>query len=167
MGDGNSMSMRIIGCGNRERGDDQAGVAVADRLREMGFDAEVHTGDALSLLERWGRDESVILIDAVVTGAAVGTVQVWRLDEANLGLPKIVKETAVSSHGFDIAKAIELGRALGKLPARMEIYGVEGSCFEREAEMSAEVRRGVEAVVEKIRARVQDARRKLSRDIGG
>ena len=35
--------MLIIGCGNRTRGDDGAGVLVAERLRKLGIEAEMRT----------------------------------------------------------------------------------------------------------------------------
>ena len=36
--------MLVIGCGNLDRGDDGAGVRVAERLRKLGFDARILTG---------------------------------------------------------------------------------------------------------------------------
>jgi len=146
--------MKIIGCGNQERGDDQAGLVVATRLRQAGLDAEVHTGDALSLIEKWGAADDVILIDAVVSGRAAGTVHVWDSALPGSELPNAAGGSAVSSHGFDIARAIELARGLGKLPLRLRIYGVEGLNFERGTNMSPEVSAAVDRVVQKIRKEI-------------
>ena len=141
----------IIGCGNRDRGDDQAGLVAAERLRLCGLDAEIHTGDALSLIERWGPDDDVILIDAVVSGASPGRVCVWDSALPGAELPTAAAGSAVSSHGFDIAKAIELARALGKLPRRLRIFGIEAAHFDRGANMSPEVESAIDRVVEEIK----------------
>ena len=44
--------MLIIGCGNRDRGDDAAGVLVAEGLRQLGMDVEIRRGEAAELIER-------------------------------------------------------------------------------------------------------------------
>src|ERR1039458_5833058 len=64
--------MLIIGCGNRERSDDGAGILVAERLRELGIEADTRIGDAADLIEAWKGADDVILVDAVVTGAPGG-----------------------------------------------------------------------------------------------
>ena len=143
--------MKIIGCGNRDRGDDQAGIVAAERLRHLGLETEIHSGDALALLDRWAATDDVILIDAVVTGAPVGAINTWELTPGKPALSAIAGDAAVSSHGFDIAKAIELACALGKLPNRLRIFGIEAAHFDRGAAMSPEVERAVDRVVEKIK----------------
>lgn len=137
--------MKIIGCGNPDRGDDQAGLLVSERLRAQGLQAETYTGDPLALLERWRSDDHVILVDAMLTGAAAGTVRVW-----DHRLPGVSEGLALSSHGFDIAKAIELANTLGRLPATLRIYGIEGQRFERGIDISPEVERAIAAVARQI-----------------
>jgi len=148
--------MKIIGCGNRDRGDDQAGIVVAERLLALGIAAEIHNGDALALLERWRRDEDVILVDAVVTGSRCGTLHVWDSGTSGNSLPHVAEPKAVSSHGLDIAKAIELGRALGRLPRRLRIYGVEGQRFDRDAAISHEVQTTIDSLVRQIQTELGD-----------
>jgi len=147
--------MQIIGCGNVDRGDDRAGILVAERLRDLGFRAEIHTGDALALLDRWPSDEDVIVVDAVVMGMPHGTIRVWDVGSAGAELPDFAADAAVSSHGFDIAKAIELGGALGKLPAHLRIYGIEGRQFERGAGVSPAVLGAIDSAVQRILAEVR------------
>jgi len=137
--------MLIIGCGNRQRGDDGAGILVAERLRELGLEAETHLGDAADLIEAWGTVDEVIVVDAVLTGAPVGTAQAWDGRQ----LPDSVS-TTVSTHGFGVAEAIELARVLNRLPMRLRVYGVEGRRFEPGAEISYEVQGAVEEVVQRI-----------------
>jgi hydrogenase maturation protease len=149
------VSMKVIGCGNRHRGDDQAGIVVAERLRELGFEADIHTGDAFALIESWRSNEDVILVDAVVTGAPPGTLHVWDSSLPGSGLPNAARDPAVSSHGFDLAKAIELGRALGEFPNRLRVYGIEGTQFERGAKISPIVLAAINSAVQRIRAEVR------------
>jgi len=139
--------MKVIGCGNAERGDDRAGLLVAERLRQLGFRAEAHFGDSLSLFEKWSAADRVVVVDAVMTGAPPGTVFAWDRE-----LPHVPDGLSVSSHGFDIAKALELAQALEKLPAHLRIYGIEGRQFELGSNLSPEVERAVEAVVQRIAA---------------
>ena len=54
------ISMRIICCGNPERGDDSVGALVAARLRELGVEAETRTGaEAVGSQEKEGKEEQV------------------------------------------------------------------------------------------------------------
>lgn len=145
--------MKIIGCGNPDRGDDQTGVLVSERLRELGVNAETHTGDPLALLEKWCSDDDVILVDAIVTGAPAGTVRVW-----DLPFVHIPRSTAVSSHGFDVGQAVALAKILQKLPAHLRIYGIEGRQFDVGADPSPEVVRAIEAVVRQVAAEVSPTR---------
>ena len=132
--------MRIIGIGNPDRSDDAAGVLVARRLREMGADAQEFTGDPLALIEAWNGSPEVIVIDTVVSGAAPGTITVW--DAGKSPLPP--EQFCCSTHAFGIAEAVEIARALGRLPAKILIYGIEGIRFDVGGSLSPEVADAVE-----------------------
>jgi len=137
--------MLIIGCGNRERSDDGAGILVAERLRELGIKAETRIGEALDLMEAWNGADDVILVDAVLTGAPVGTVQAWDSRQ-----PLASVRTNASTHGLGVAEAIELAYVLEQLPMRLRVYGIEGRRFELGAEISPQVQRAVAEVVGRI-----------------
>jgi hydrogenase maturation protease len=141
--------MLIIGCGNRQRSDDGAGILVAERLRELGIEAETRSGEAADLIEAWKGADDVIVVDAVVTGAPVGTVRSWDAHQ-----PLISVRTTASTHGFGVAEAIELAHVLRCLPARLQVYGIEGRRFEPGAEISPEVQRAIEEVARRIIARL-------------
>ncbi len=141
--------MLIIGCGNRQRSDDGAGILVAERLRDLGIPAETRSGEAADLIEAWRGANDVIVVDAVVTGAPVGTVQAW---DARQPLGS-VRATA-STHGLGVAEAIELALVLQCLPARLQVYGIEGRRFEPGVEISPEVQRAIEDVACRIIARL-------------
>jgi hydrogenase maturation protease len=125
----------IIGIGNRFRGDDALGCLLADALRaRVPQDVEVieHNGEPASLIDCWQERQSVILIDAVSSGAEAGTIHA--IDLQARGLPEQFR--SFSTHAFGIAEAVELARVLNKLPARIGFYGIEGSCFSAATELS-------------------------------
>jgi hydrogenase maturation protease len=154
----------ILGYGNADRSDDCAGVLVARRLQEMGADAQEFTGDPLALIEAWNGAHEVILIDTVVSGAAAGTITVW--DAENTPLPP--EQFCCSTHAFGIAEALEIARALGRLPPRLLIYGIEGIRFDVGGLPSPEVAAAVERLAQEI-ARTDQSTRPCWRrgEIGG
>src|SRR5437667_4838472 len=139
------MKTQIIGCGNRDRMDDAAGVLVGERLRAMGIAAEIQSGNAFELIASWEGTEHVILVDAVVTGAPCGTVHVL---EGNP--PRLPRTLQISSHGFGLAEALRLGQVLNSLPDRVTVYGIEGGEFENGETVSPEVLTAVERVAQQI-----------------
>ena len=135
--------MRIIGCGNTDRGDDGAGILVARRLRDLGLDAMEHSGDGFALLELWHGSDDVVLVDAVASGQAPGTVSVWDA----VAQPLKSQNCRCSTHDFGPAEAIEIGRALGRLPQRVRIYGIEAAQLEPGSAASPEVLEAVDRLV--------------------
>ena len=142
--------MLIIGCGNRDRGDDAAGVLVAEGLRQLGMDVEIRRGEAAELIEAWSGADDVIVVDAVMTGAPPGSVTLWDGQHS----PASPSSTA-STHGLGLTEAIELARVLGCLPVKLRVYGIEGRRFEIGVEVSPEVKGAVERVVRNIGAEVK------------
>jgi hydrogenase maturation protease len=141
----------IIGVGNPDRSDDAAGLLVAQRLRELGIDAQEHTGDPLALIDAWDGAGEAILIDTVVSGAAPGMMTKW--DAAKTPLP--ADQFCCSTHAFGIAEAVEIARSLGRLPRRLVIYGIEGASFELGGAPSVEVVAAVGRVAQEIARSVQ------------
>ena len=128
----------IIGVGNPYRGDDAAGLQAVRLLRDMGIDASnllEHSGEGTSLMEAWKGRATVILIDAVSSGSAPGTIH--RLEPSNHPLPARLFQG--STHAFSLPQAIEMARALDELPKRLLIFGIEGCNFQAGAELSPEV----------------------------
>ncbi|MFZ0731436.1 MAG: hydrogenase maturation protease [Candidatus Sulfotelmatobacter sp.] len=137
--------MRIIGCGNLHRGDDAAGIMVAERIRALGIQASVCIGGFAQLMDMWHGADEVIVIDAVVTGAPAGTVHLW---DGRHPIP--FAKSSASTHGMGIAEAIELARALKRLPGRLQIYGIEGQNFEIGSPPLPEVEKATEEVARRI-----------------
>jgi hydrogenase maturation protease len=139
--------MLIIGCGNRDRGDDGAGIIVAERLQELGVKSEIRTGEALALIDVWNGADDVVVVDAVVTGSPAGKVWLWDSGQITTQL-----RLSVSTHGFGVAEAIKLARILDVLPKRLRVFGIEGQRFDFGSEISPEVMSAVEEVAQQITA---------------
>lgn len=88
-------------------------------------------------MEEWRDAEEVILVDAISSGSSPGGI--LKLDVTKRSLPKEI--SCRSSHSFGVAEAVELARALERLPAKLIIYGVEGKSFEIGMSLSHEVAR--------------------------
>ena len=140
------MRTHIIGCGNLDRGDDGAGVLVARRLRALGIEAEEQTGEAFSLMDSWNGCEQVIVIDAICSDRVPGEVMIW--DASANPFPKAAAQC--STHGFGLYEAVELGRSLDRLPAKLLIYGIEGRQFAQGARPLVEVEKSAEVVAEQV-----------------
>jgi hydrogenase maturation protease len=71
------MKILLIGIGNAFRGDDAVGLHVARLVAERrlaGVTVTEESGEGVALLERWKDAEEVIVVDAVASGAAPGTI---------------------------------------------------------------------------------------------
>jgi hydrogenase maturation protease len=142
--------MRIIACGNRNRNDDGAALVVAERLRSLGVEVTVVSGEAASLIETWKDADDVIIIDTVVSGTSVGTVHLWDSEQS---LP--LSFAPASTHGLGVAEAIEFARTLGLLPARLRLYGIEGQDFGFGTNLSPELLPAIGKVVALVFARTR------------
>jgi hydrogenase maturation protease len=144
----------IIGVGNPYRRDDGAGHVAASRIAELGL-ASVRvlevSGEGTSLMDFWEDTDCVILIDAVSSGAAPGTIH--RLDASEQEIPSDFFH--YSTHAFSVAEAVEMARTLGQLPPQVVIYGIEGSDFGAGEGLTERVSRAVEEVVESIRQELE------------
>ena len=150
-----SPKILVIGVGNPFRSDDAAGLHVVRDLKEAGFNAATlveHSGEGAALMETWKGAEAVILIDAVSSGAAPGTVH--RLEPLADPLPSSMFQH--STHAFSIPQAIELSRALNQLPARLVVFGIEGKDFQAGEHLSPEVARALPEVARQV---IEETRR--------
>jgi hydrogenase maturation protease len=145
----------LIGVGNSYRSDDGVGIAVVRRIGKQapaGVSILEASGEGAALLDAWGEATAVVLVDAVQSGAPPGTIH--RLDAAARPIPSRFFHT--STHSFSVAEAIELARALNRLPSRLIVYGIEGKDFSAGDSLSAEVEKASETaatqVLEEVRA---------------
>jgi hydrogenase maturation protease len=131
----------VIGIGNRFRHDDAAGLVVAERVG-----GTLLHGEPVALLDAWAGEDAVVVVDAVSSGAAPGTL--YRLDARAEPLPPAL--FAASTHNLGLADAVELAKALGRLPERLVVIGIEGACFDAGEGLSIEVEVAVERAIEAV-----------------
>ena len=147
------MAERVfIGVGNRFRGDDGAGLETADRLVGLSEVEVVHSsGDPAAIISAWEDGTTVVAVDAVVSGAEVGTIVT--VDATSEELPACFTR---STHALGLGHAVELARAIGRLPPRLVLFGIEGACFDMGAEADPRVKRATAEVAARA-AEVFDA----------
>lgn len=137
----------VIGAGNELRRDDAAGLVVARRVSaRTGIDVREVRGDLTGLADVWEGAARVVVVDAARSGAAAGTVH--RFDATREPLPAAFGHG--STHAMGVAEAVELARALGRMPASLIVYGIEGSDFSAGEGLSEPVASALDALVDRI-----------------
>ena len=135
----------VIGVGNAWRRDDGAGPAVADRLAGLpGLRVQVVSGEGTEVMEAWKTASRVVVVDAMRSGASPGTIR--RIDATAEPLPAGAFPSM--SHRFGLVEGVEMARILGRLPAELVLWGIEGSDFGQGPGLTPDV----EAAVAKVAA---------------
>lgn len=141
------MHIRVIGVGSR-RGDDAAGLAVVRRLARSplpdGVSVVSRERPGLDLLDDLVGADAVVLIDSMRSGATAGTV-------CRIPLEALRTSRGFSNHALGVAEALELAAALGRVPPRVEIVGIEGGDTQ-DGELSPAVARAVETAVTQVQS---------------
>jgi len=139
----------VIGVGNALRGDDGVGLAVAAALEDRvppRVSVVPCEQEPSRLLDVWAGLRGAIVVDASASGDEPGRVQ--KFDASESPVPAGVFRS--STHAFGVGDAIEVARALGRLPRHILVYGVEGACFEAGEPLTPQV----DAAVERVAAAV-------------
>jgi len=136
--------------GNDFRHDDAAGLIAARRLRDSGIPAEEHQGDFATLIERWKDAGTLILIDAIAPGRVPGAM--YRLNASTSPLDREACNT--STHVFGLVEVIELSRALGTLPPKVLVFGIEAKNLAVGVGLSPEVELSLPELVKEVLASV-------------
>ncbi|EON93619.1 hydrogenase maturation protease [Marinobacter lipolyticus SM19] len=146
--------IRVIGIGNRDRGDDALGPLVVDALRDRlpaTVSAVEHSGEVAGLVDLISGADAVYLVDAAVMGLDPGSSR--EFDASTSPLPAL--GGAFSSHALGLSEAIELARALDALPSVCRVFAVEATSFEAGEGLSPPVAdtlpRVTQAVIDRIR----------------
>ena len=109
----------VIGIGNPDRGDDSAGVMVVRKVRGGRV---MEWADCAVLMDLWDSADDVIVVDAMRSGLPPGTVR--RFDAGTERLPA---GAFTSTHAMGVADAVELARAMDRLPSRLTVFGIEAA----------------------------------------
>ena len=117
------MNTLILGIGNPILTDDGVGIKIVQKLKEDNPELEVmETSEAgMALLELMAGYDKLIIIDSIKTEQGKPG-ELYKLELEDLKPPMYFS----SSHGIDIATAVELGQRVGyKMPKYISLYAVE------------------------------------------
>jgi len=143
--------IRIIGIGNETRSDDGVGLWIARRLRAKnlpGARIELQSGDAAALIASWATTDTVILIDAVSSGAGPCAGKIFRFSGSDQPVPDCF--FSPSTHRLGLARALAMARALNRLPRCLILYGIEGICFDFGCELTPMVKKAAARVMRMV-----------------
>lgn len=142
----------VLCIGNALAGDDGAGAAVYQELRERQLPAGVRLKflglGGIDLLEELTGENVLVVVDAVQLGAACGRVHVLAWNQ----LPAMTVRP-VSGHGIGVKEAIEVGRRLypERMPEKIWLVGIEGQCFDQlGVKLSPEVSASVPTAADEV-----------------
>jgi hydrogenase maturation protease len=144
-----SLDVVVAGLGNRYRGDDAVGPLVAALLagtrgvRDIGPLAE-----PLELLGRFDGADLAIVIDAVRSGAPLGSVRVLDVDVSNSDDHARPEPAVTSTHGIGLVGVLRLARAV--------VVAVEGEMFELGSEMNAAVTAAVPVALSAVVSLIEE-----------
>lgn len=146
----------VVGLGSPDRGDDAVGTVVGRALAARhlpGVDVVAHE-DPTDLVELWSGRELALVVDAVLSGAEPGTVVVVETGAAGEPLPASAwgRTGRGGTHAFGLASAVELARALHRLPSRVVLVGVEVESLDHGAPLSDPVEAAVPAALHAVLA---------------
>jgi hydrogenase maturation protease len=139
----------IVGIGNEYRNDDVAGMYTARLLNGLKLPRthvrELHY-DISELLHVWMSYRSVIIIDAVSSGAKPGSIHRFNLAQGQPTEADVLR----TSHSIGFSKLIELSRTINRIPEQIVLYGIEGKNFDHGITLSKEVATGAKKLAREI-----------------
>ena len=147
----------VVCLGNPFRRDDGVAGAVADRLRPClpaGVRLVELDGEPTRLVDAWTGADLAVVIDAARSGAVPGSV---RRIEVTIG-ELVPAGRPTSTHGYSVGDALDLGRALDRMPTRLVVHAVEGADFGEGPGLSEAVAAAVPRVVAAVLADLAEPR---------
>lgn len=151
----------VVGLGSPDRGDDGVGPTVAGAIAHLGLvgvRVSAHE-DPTDLIHLWEGVDVAVVIDAVMSGHAPGEIVLCEVGRGEGPLPEScwAKTGRGGTHAFGLASAVELSRALGHLPPRVVLVGIEAANFDHGAPLSPAVEAAVGTAVAQVRAVLAEA----------
>ncbi len=154
-----SPNIVIIGLGQSLRGDDAVGLAAVrlwqetypSSVSEARLRVEMAELPGLTLLDLLDGADAALLVDAVVSGAAPGTLHLVGPDDLSAFVAG-----AESAHGWGVSETLALAHQLGQsLPAQIIILGIEAASFEMGAPLSETARQALPAAARQIESQLR------------
>ncbi len=120
------MKQAIIGIGNPLMGDDGAGIAVLNLLKQRKSElpedidyVEMGTG-GINLVHVLADYDKVVLIDAAKFGGQPAEIRKFRPDEVHT-----LKTQGYSLHDWDLFTSLDISKKMGELPDDIIIFSVQ------------------------------------------
>ncbi|HTS71470.1 MAG TPA: HyaD/HybD family hydrogenase maturation endopeptidase [Terriglobia bacterium] len=144
------MSILVLGIGNRFMSDDAVGVMLIHRLQaEYRFLPEVMVVNggtaAISLLTMLEGIERLLVVDAIDTGCAPGTVIRLSGDDLRIGF-----RFKISSCQIGVEDMLAAAKLLDYYPREVAIWGVQPAVLECGAELSPFVEEQFDTLLERV-----------------
>lgn len=158
--------IRVFGIGS-PFGDDQIGTKVIAKLQQQAqlqkyipefLHLEICDRPGVSLLYLMRGAEIVFLVDAIITGANIGTLH--RLDNQKIETYSHI----YSTHDIGVAETLKLGRILNELPAEIILYGVEIEEVTSDFIISKKILQAMDVLVKKLSEEILSAITKISKN---
>jgi hydrogenase maturation protease len=116
----------VIGIGNRFRRDDGAALRVIEMLNDRVPTSVVlveSDGEPTRLIDYWTDVELAVVVETVRRGEPPGTVAAveWEKWTGSTAAP----HREHGSHSLGVLEAIALGDAVGRMPGRLRLIGIE------------------------------------------
>lgn len=143
-------AVTVIGVGNDWRRDDGVGLFVARQVCLKALpQVRIVEGvpDGMALINAWEDSPQVFIVDCASSGKAPGTI--FCFDAVSNKIPADIVGGR-STHVFSVGDGIETARTLGRLPAFLQVYGIEGSDFSQGEGLSPAVESAALEVVARI-----------------
>ncbi|MFW2571387.1 hydrogenase maturation protease [Legionella sp. 29fVS95] len=146
------IELLILGIGS-PFGDDRLGWEVVQGLQQKKALQDYSTEQlqfmacdrpGLNLLDWMQQAKTVFLIDAVRTGAKVGSLLYLENEEIKTINP------IQSTHEFGLANTIEMGKILNLLPKKLVLYGIEVNELKFQFEITEPIRAAIDALITRI-----------------
>lgn len=146
------IELLILGIGS-PFGDDRLGWEVVQGLQQKKT-LQVYSAEqlqfmscdrpGLNLLDLMQQAKTVFLIDAVRTGAKVGSLLYLENEEIK------TINSIQSTHEFGLANTIEMGKNLHLLPKNLVLYGIEVNELKFQFEVTEPIRAAIHALIIRI-----------------
>ena len=147
----------VLGIGNLLLGDEGVGIRVVENLlARYSLPPEVEALDGgtmgMALLPYLAGRKLLILVDAVRTGAAPGT-----LVQRELADPAAFFRERISPHQIGIAEVLAVAALTNELPGRMVVIGVVPQAMETGLDLSPEIEAKVAVLADMVAAELAAA----------
>lgn len=142
--------VRVIGSGNPYAGEDSLGPEIVRRLRarsESACELLAMPQGGIELLESLRGADVVLVVDAVSSGAALGTLHLLPIPSPELEARAV---GSVSTHGWGLKEVLGLMSALGQPTPRIMLLGIEVGNLVPGAPCSEPVEGAVRTVVDRF-----------------